>query len=314
MTEMKKCLITGCGGFIGSNLADFLLQKGLNVYGFVNNNTEALEELKGSIHIIQQDILDKRGMQSVIKEVRPDYVFHLAALSNIPLSWAEPEKTINTNVIGTLNLLDAIKTADINPVIEITGSSSEYGNSGTSAPLPEDHHLNPSSPYAVSKIAAGEFARLYWQNYGLHTIRTRPFYIVGGKKNTGACYEFASRIVDIEKGKADTIKVGNLDAIRDVVNVKDAVRAMWTVAEIGTAGELYNICSGQGISMRQILENLSDLSNVSVKIETDPKFLRPLDEPMLIGDCAKLKELGWKPEITLEETLYEILQFARGMN
>ncbi|NLT27916.1 MAG: GDP-mannose 4,6-dehydratase, partial [Dehalococcoidales bacterium] len=144
MTEMKKCLITGCGGFIGSNLADFLLQKGLNVYGFVNNNTEALEELKGSIHIIQQDILDKRGMQSVIKEVRPDYVFHLAALSNIPLSWAEPEKTINTNVIGTLNLLDAIKTADINPVIEITGSSSEYGNSGTSAPLPEHHPLNPS--------------------------------------------------------------------------------------------------------------------------------------------------------------------------
>jgi GDP-4-dehydro-6-deoxy-D-mannose reductase len=92
MTEMKKCLITGCGGFIGSNLADFLLQKGLNVYGFVNNNTEALEELKGSIHIIQQDILDKRGMQSVIKEVRQDYVFHFAALSNIPLSWAEPEK------------------------------------------------------------------------------------------------------------------------------------------------------------------------------------------------------------------------------
>lgn len=311
---MNKCLITGCGGFIGFNLANYLLQKGMDVCGLVNKNIGQLQEIQSSLHIIKQNILDKNGLESVIKEVKPDYVFHLAAQSSIPLSWIKPEETFNVNVIGALNLLEAIKNAGINPVIQITGSSAEYGAADSAVSLAEDHLLKPCNPYGVSKVAAGEFARLYWKNYGLHIICTRPFYIVGGRKNTGACYDFARRIVNIESGITGTIKVGNLNAIRDVVDITDTVRAIWTIAEKGKAGEIYNICSGQGVSMLKILEQLIVLSNASVRIQTDTELLRPLDELVLVGDCTKLKELGWKPEIKLEETLVEILEFVRGMN
>ncbi|MFA5628908.1 MAG: GDP-mannose 4,6-dehydratase [Dehalococcoidales bacterium] len=306
---MKKCLITGVAGFIGSNFAQYLLQTGVEVYGFVNNISPT-EELKKSAHIIKQNILDKDGLEENIKAINPDCIFHFAALSSITSSWEAPHNYLNVNVSGTLNLLDAVRCADINPRILITGSSSEYGNTGSSLPVKEDHPLFPANPYAVSKATMGQFARLYHKNYGLNIIYTRPFSVIGAQKKSGVCYDFALRVIEAEKSKTKVMETGNLNVIRDFLNIKDAIKAFSVLAEKGTPGEVYNISSGYGVSIHEVLNKIIKLSGISVTAKTNPVLLRPLDEPVLIGDCTKLRRLGWEPIITLEETLTEILEFA----
>ena len=309
---MSKCLITGSGGFIGSHLARYLLQKGLTVYGMVHRNSTRLEGLSGDFHISMCDILDKSGLVSILEDVKPDYVFHLAGQTFIPFSWQAPEQTFQVNVLGTLNLLEAIRNTNISPIIEVTGSSAEYGyTAANAAPLKETSELRPSSPYGVSKMAEDQLAYLYAQNYGLRLVRIRPFYVLGPGKTSYAPYDFARGIAESESGRRDSIRAGNLEAVRDPVDVQDAVRAIWLLAEKGRAGDVYNICSGRGTSIKEILDKLIALSRAPVKVETDPKLLRSTDESVLVGDCTKLSELGWKPRIMLDKTLEDILEYTR---
>jgi GDP-4-dehydro-6-deoxy-D-mannose reductase len=309
---MKRCLITGGGGFIGSHLAAYLLQNGLTVYGMVHSDVKHPENLAGDFHILECDILDKSRVEAVLEDVKPEYVFHLAAQTSIPLSWQDAARTFTVNVLGTLNLLEAIRNTGINPIAEITGSSAEYGLTANDAtPVKETSGIRPTSPYGLSKMAGSELAGLYWQNYGLHLIRIRPFYIIGPGKVSGACYDFARGIVEVESGQRESINVGNLEAVRDLVDVRDAVRAMWLLADKGKAGDVYNICSGKGTSIKEILDRMISLSRTTVKITTDPKLFRPSDESALIGDGTKLNKLGWKPRITLGKTLGDILEDTR---
>jgi GDP-4-dehydro-6-deoxy-D-mannose reductase len=309
----KKCLITGCGGFIGSHLAELLLEKRLTVYGTAHRGSENIAHLKDRLNIYTCDILDRSRLEAIVAETAPDYIFHLAAQTGVTTSWQDPEKTLKVNILGTLYLLESVRRAGIDPVIQIVGSSAEYGRTNPAdVPIKEDCQLSPSSPYGVSKSAEDMLSRLYWRSYGLRIIRIRPFLIIGPRKTPDACSDFARGIAEIEAGRMDVLKVGNLSPVRDFVDVRDAVRAMWLLMEKGTPGEVYNVCSGKGRPIKEILDRLLSLSLKAVKVREDPGALRPYDEPVLVGDNKKLSLLGWKPRYVIDTTLSDTLDYWRA--
>ena len=309
----NKVLITGCASFIGSYLAEFLMEMGFTVYGTIHQDSRNIDHLKEKLTTFKCDILDKNKIESIVAEVNPDFVFHLAAQSLILPSWQDPEKTLKVNTLGTLYLLESIRKAAIDPVIEVVGSSAEYGFcDAAESPIKESRELRPSSPYGVSKVAEDMLAYIYWRTYDMKVIRIRPFYIVGPRKVSYVCSDFAIGIAQIEAGQRDTLSVGNLDNVRDLVDVRDAVRAMWLLAEKGTPREVYNICSGKGYRVKDILDKLISLSSQHIKVRTDPDRMRPSDEPILIGDSSRLRSLGWEPQISIEKTLSDILDYWRA--
>jgi GDP-4-dehydro-6-deoxy-D-mannose reductase len=309
---VTKCLITGCGGLIGSHLAEFLLETGMSVYGTVHQDSRNIDHLKDRLTIIKCDMLDKNGVESTVSDIKPDYVFHLAAQSLPRESWVDPEKTFRVNILGTLNLLESLRKLAIDSVIEVSGSSAEYGHiNEDKLPIKETDKLQPSSPYGISKLAEDMLARLYWKTYGMKIIRILPFFVIGPRKTSDACSDFARGIAEIEVGKRDALSVGNVETVRDIVDVKDAVRAMWLLIEKGTPGEVYNICSGKGYKIKYILDKLISLSSRPIKVRPNPDLVRPSDDPIIIGDNSKLYSLGWTPQISLENSLSDILNYWR---
>ncbi len=308
-----KCLITGSGGFIGSYLAEYLLSQGQTVYAFVRQDSKHLERLN-KIQIRHCDILDQKRIREIVREIRPERVFHLASQTLVKPSWEDPELTLRTNVFATLYLLDAIRDAKISPLIEVICSSSEYAATHDEKPIAEDHLLEPSSPYALSKLAQDHLSALYGRAYAMNIIRLRPFFIIGPRKSGDVCSDFARGIVAIERGKSKFLSVGNLDAVRDFLDVRDAVISFWLIAERGHPGEVYNICSGKGYRVQEILERLVSLSPVKVDVRKDPARMRHLDEPVKIGNNAKLQSLGWTPRIPIDETLSAILTYWRAQD
>ncbi len=309
---MTRCLITGCGGFIGSYLASLLVDNGYEVYGTVHRNTDKLEHLKDRITILPCDISDASRVDEIVLEVKPDYVFHLAAQSLIMSSWQDPEGTFKTNIMGTVHLLDGIRKAGISPVVQVLCSSAEYGfNSQDGTSIKETEEFKPCSPYGVSKVGQDMVATLYWRTYGMKIIRVRPFYIVGPGKATDACADFAQGIVSIEKGEAEALSTGNLEATRDVVDVRDCTRAILLLMEQGVPGEVYNICSGRGYKLREILDKLLSFTSSKVTIRQTTEKMRPSEGTTLVGDNTKLRHLSWNPEVTIEKTLSDILDYCR---
>jgi len=309
---MNRCLITGCGGFIGSYLASLLLDNGYKVYGTVHQQAKKLEHLKDRITILQCDILDAKRVDDVVMEVKPDYIFHLAARSLITQSWQDPAGTFDTNITGTVNLLDSIRKAGIAPLVQILCSSAEYGfNSQSEIPIKEDEPFKPCSPYGVSKVGQDMLSTLYWRTYGMKIIRVRPFYITGPGKTTDACSDFARGIVRIEKGQSKTLSTGNLESTRDIVDVRDCTRALLVLMKRGLPGEVYNICTGRGYQMKELLDKLLSLTSSKVRIRQTPEKMRPLEGNTLVGDNTKLCDLGWKPRIPVEQTLSGVLDYWR---
>lgn len=310
---MNKCLITGCEGFIGSHFADLLVSKNLPVYGIVYGDTANVDHLKDKITLLQCDLKDKNRVEEIVNTVKPDYVFHLAAQSFVTVSWENPEETLKTNALGTFYLLESIKRAGLDPLIEIVGSSSVYGSCNESEmPLAEDREFRPTSMYAVSKVSEDMLGHFYWRAYGMKIIRIRPFNMTGPRKTFDACSDFSKGIVEIERGLSEFLEVGNLDAIRDFIDGRDAVKALWLLAEKEKIGEVYNLCSGKAYKMRAILEMLISRSTVEVKVRQVPEKMRPFDDPIYIGDSRKLRKLGWKPEIPIEKTLSDLLDYWRN--
>ena len=308
---MNKCLITGCGGFIGSHLADFLLDKGVVVFGTDRQFSDNLSHKKG-LTIFQCDIMNKKVLEEVVHKVKPDLVFHLAAQSLVMPSWKDPESTFKVNTFGTLYLLESIREAKINPVIIVAGSSSEYGISHPDEiPIKETKELRPTNPYGVSKVAEDMLAYLYWTTYSMKIIRVRPFFVIGPHKESDATSNFARGIAEIEAGKREKLSVGNLETIRDFIDYRDAIKALWLLAEKGTAGEVYNLCSGEGYRIKEILDKLLSLAVKPIEVSSDPELMRPSDDPVVIGDNSRLLSLGWKPEIPIEKTLADILDYWR---
>lgn len=310
----NRILITGCEGFIGSYLAELLTGMGLSVHGMVYQDTGYLDQLGDRINLYRCSITDKEKVTAVLAETKPHYVFHLAAQSLLTDSWRYLEQTFTVNVLGTVCLLEGIRSLGLDPVIEIACSSDEYAYRQGEVPIQESSEISPSSPYGVSKLAADMLGHIYWQNYGTKIVRIRPFSIIGPRKVSDACSDFARAIADIEHGRRAKLGVGNLDTVRDFVDVRDAVEAMWLLAEKGTPGQVYNICSGKGYRIKEILDILISISSQKIEIQPDPNRMRSSDKPVLVGDCSKLSELGWKPRIPIEETLVDILDYWRALS
>jgi GDP-4-dehydro-6-deoxy-D-mannose reductase len=310
---VKKCLVTGCSGFIGSHLADFLIDKALAVVGTTFEDASTVDHIRGKATLVDCDFRDKDNVIEVVRQANPDYVFHLAAQSLVLPSWEDAENTFKANILGTLYLLEAIKNQGMNPAIVIACSSAEYGlTSRDEIPIKESKEFRPVSPYGVSKIGTDYLAYLYWKVHSMHIIRIRPFNVTGPRKLFDATSDFARGIAEIERGHKQSLQVGNLESVRDILDIRDAVRAIWLLAERGIPGEAYNICSGKGYRIAQVLEQLISLAKVKIDVRRSSDKLRPLDESVYIGDNSKLRGLGWKPQIPLEQTLRDTLDYWRS--
>jgi GDP-4-dehydro-6-deoxy-D-mannose reductase len=313
---MDKVLITGVTAFAGSHLADYLLDKvgNVEVHG-VRRPRSRDEFVRDEVIYHEADVTDYVGIWQVISKVKPDYIFHLAAQSFVPLSWQAPAATFNTNVIGTLNILEAVKDSGKKTVIQLAGSSEEYGMVYESeTPIKETNPLRPLSPYGVSKVAADLLCQQYYKSYGIKVIVTRGFNHSGARRGVNfVTSNFARQIAMIEKGATPLIHVGDLDARRDWTDVRDVVRAYWMIAHSGKYGEVYNVCTGKTWSILQMLDTLLMFTDKSqLEIIQDSDRMRPSDVPILLGDCSKLKSvIDWKPEISFEEMLKSLLNYWR---
>ena len=310
-----KILITGGAGFIGSHLAEFLVNKGFDdvyVEYWKGESLENIEHLKERIKLIKFDVRDSEEVRAVLAKIKPDVLFHLAAQSFVTVSWKEPKRTLETNIIGTFNLFDSIIKEGLKPVIISACSSAEYGiTEEKEIPINENKELRPISPYAVSKIAQDMLSLQYYQSHGLKIIRARIFNTTGPRKRYDACSEFAKGIAEIEHGMSKKLKVGNLDGIRDFTDVRDCVKALWLLYEKGKPGEVYNICSGKGIKVGDVVKKLVGMSEKNVKVVKDKSKFRIIDDPLYVGDNSKIRSLGWEPEINIDKTLLDTLEYWR---
>ena len=314
-------LITGIGGFVASHMADYLLEKDSKVIG-TSRWTEDLSRIKhleGKFIMAPMDLLDLSSCVRCIKEYRPEYIYHLAAQSYVPDSFIYPAITIQTNTIGTLNLLEAVRFAkDYDPVVHVCSSSEVYGQvTEDEVPIKETNPFRPQNPYAVGKVGADMIAYVYWRNYKIRTIRTRMFTHTGPRRTmSSAEASFARQIAMIEKGLQEpVVKVGNLKSVRTIADVRDAVRAYYILVRKCTAGEVYNIGGDRTMSIGDMLECLLSLSPMhsQIKVEVDPNLLRPADVTLQIPDSSKFKnETGWQPEIPFETTMLDLLNFWRS--
>jgi len=314
-----KALITGISGFAGSHLAEFLLNKKYKVFGiFYDKSTFSnLNDFIDKITLFKCDIRNYDSLKKIIKEVQPDEIYHLAAISFIPTSLKNPKLTFDTNLYGTLNLYQAVIELKINPKILFVGSADEYGLVKESdLPIREDCPLRPINPYSISKVSADSLSYFYFKNFYLNIIRVRPFNHIGPRQSPEfVCSSFAKQIAEIEKGlKRPIVYVGNLDARRDFSDVRDVVKAYWLATEYCDPGEVYNICSGKSYSIKEVLDTLISYTKVKIDIKQDSARMRPSDVPILGGDSSKFrKQTGWKPEIPFEKTLEDILDYWRGI-
>jgi GDP-4-dehydro-6-deoxy-D-mannose reductase len=313
-----RVLITGFTGFVGSHLADYLVAAGdVEVFGMYRwrSRTDNVEHLRGRVQMVECDLREAALTRHVIRDVRPDRIFHLAAQSYVPTSWLTPGETLSANVLGQLNLLEAVRELDRPTRIHVAGSSEEYGLVlAADTPIREDCPLRPLSPYGVSKVAQDLLAYQYWQSYRLHVVRTRGFNHTGPRRGeVFVTSNFARQIAEIEKGlREPVVLVGNLDSVRDFTDVRDMVQAYWLALDKGVPGEVYNICSGRGYTARQVLDILRDLAHVQVTVREDPARMRPSDVTLLVGDCSKFQSVtGWRPTIPFEVTLKDLLEHWR---
>ncbi len=313
-----RVLITGITGFVGSHLTEFLLAQGaIEVFGTQRwrSKTDNIEHLKGKIKMYECDLRDASSVRQVIAAVKPDRVFHLAAQSFVPMSWSAPSETMSTNTVGQINLLEAIRESGLPTRIQIAGSSEEYGLVlENELPVKETNPLRPLSPYAVSKVAQDLLGYQYTQSYRMQIVRTRAFNHTGPRRGeVFATSNFAKQIALIEAGQQEpVILVGNLQARRDFSDVRDIVRGYWLALEQGEPGEVYNLCSGTDVSVRQVLETLLEMTDKPISIQVDESRLRPSDVPVLRGDCTKFYEkTGWKTQIPLRKTVEDLLNYWR---
>jgi len=316
-----RVLITGITGFMGSHLAEYCLtREGVDVFGTVlshhlGDELKRIEHIEDKIKLFECDLTNRIAIDRVLEKVKPDKIFHLAAQSFVPVSWQSPEATLYNNIMAELNLFEAVKELKLNSVIQIAGSSEEYGLvKKDDIPIKENTPLRPLSPYAVSKVAQDMLAHQYHQSYGLKTIITRCFNTEGPRRGKQfVISSFAWQIANIEKGlQKPIIRVGNLNAYRDFTNVKDIIRALWLAIEKCKFGEPYNIGSGKAHQIKEVLETLLSFTKKEIKVEKDPRRMRPSDVPILICDATKFKEAtGWKAKIDFKTTLLDTLNYWR---
>jgi GDP-mannose 4,6-dehydratase len=314
-----KVLITGITGFVGSHLADYILDRneGHEVFGLCRwrSPRENLAASYNRISLLEADLMDLGALIRHLDAVRPDVIFHLAAQSYVLSSFNAPIHTLWCNVIGTGNLLEAVRITKLDPVIHICSSSEVYGQvRPEDVPIREDCPFKPASPYAVSKVGEDMIAFQYWVSHGIRTIRTRMFTHTGPRRgDVFAMSFFAKQIAAAELGMREkVIHVGNLQSVRTFCDVRDAVRAYWLLVQQCKPGEVYNIGGNRTMTIGEALNILLSFSKTSCQVIVDPKLLRPSDVTLQIPCTDKFRAVtGWEPAIPFEKTLEDMLVYWR---
>ena len=314
-----RVLITGITGMVGSHLADYIgaHQPGTEIHGLVRwrSPLDNIRHLLDVVTLHDAELRDLTSLVTLLRGVRPDRIFHLAAQSYVTSSFLAPTDTLHTNVIGTTNLLEAVRIVGLDARIHVCSSSEVYGQvTPDQLPIRETNPFRPASPYAVSKVGEDMIALQYFLSYGLATVRTRMFTHTGPRRgDVFAESAFAKQIAEIEAGRrANPVKVGNLDSVRTFVDVRDAVRAYWLLLEKCEAGEVYNIGGDRTLTVGGMLELLKSFATVPIEHAVDPAMFRPSDVTLQIPDVSKfMAATGWKPEIPLETTLRDLLDWHR---
>lgn len=312
-----KVLIIGITGFAGTSIYHLLTHtEDINLYGTFRHSTKNrnLADNFNSATLYECDVNDVYSVEKVLSEVQPDILFHFASYVSVFSSFKNPLPTLQTNIIGTANLLEAIKKIMPQARILIPGSAEEYGKiPEDKMPVKEDYPLNPVNPYAISKKVQEEIGFYYFKTCGLNIYFTRTFHYAGPGQSLGfVCSDFAKQVVDAENGKIKSIKVGNLEAKRDFTDIRDVINAYWKIVNRGKAGEVYNVCSGTSIKIQEILDKLIKFSGKDVSVEIDKNKLRPSDIPDFVGNNQKLKSIGWAPKYNIDDTLKELLECWRN--
>ncbi len=315
-----KVLITGLTGFVGPYVAAEVARRdpAAEIFGLVlvPADLETAGYLPASVQSLAGNVTDAESLRAAMRAVQPDVVFHLAAASSVATSWSQPGEAFEVNAVGTLNLLEAIRDFAPGAMTVIASSAEVYGGAvDDDHPLAETAPYRPASPYAASKAAQDLLSGSFGKAYGLRVIRLRLFNQTGPRRPPHfVASSFARQISLIEAGHQPAeIKVGNLDARRDFVDVRDAARAYWLVAEKGVAGAAYNICSGRSVEMSYLLDQLLSLAGLSVDVVPDPDRMRPADIPLLVGDPTLFNATtGWVAKIPLEQSLADLLEWWRN--
>lgn len=312
MPTKNKAFVTGAEGFIGSHLVNFLHARGWPVVGSYLAEGRNGFPVAPKMHFVQCDLRNGQRVSHLLSEHQPTHIFHLGAQSLPTLSWADPVRTFESNIMGSLYLLEAVRRMKKRPVIVSACSSAEYGHVPPSAiPVSEDQQLHPLHPYGISKVCLDLLAREYFLDYGIPAVNLRLFNTTGPGKTDDAPSDFVRQLVRIKKGKqSPVLEVGNLKPRRAFLDVRDTVRGFYLAALKGKRGESYNICATSTVEIGTMLRTAIRLAGVRVEIRPAPHLVRPSDEKIIFGSTAKFRRAtGWKPRFSLEDTLASMLEY-----
>ena len=312
-----RILITGLSGFAGKHLIEYLSLEGNHDFYGVDLQNCSQELTIGDSSLVEEkaDLTDRSEVDRIIKKIKPDQVYHLAAQSSVKRSWEEPVGTLKTNIFSGVNLLESIRILSPGTSMLVVCTAEIYGEITEGDAIKESYRIYPENPYAVSKAAIDFLASMYHKAYGLKIMITRSFNHIGPGQSEGfVCSDFARQIALIETGKQDpVIMVGNLDSSRDFLDVRDVAKAYWHIMNEGKPGRAYNVCSGNPVKISSLLEMLISLSTrEDIEIKLDKDKFRPIDIPTVFGDNSRLTaETEWQPQYTLEDSLGDILDWWR---
>jgi GDP-4-dehydro-6-deoxy-D-mannose reductase len=313
---MKKYLITGYSGFVSRHFLEYLDKsktsasiKGLDVQE-PEFSQDAYKNIRVDFEII--NLLDRDRVENILFNFQPDYILHLASYSSVAFSWKEPILSFQNNMNIYLNLLESVRKLNLRTRILSIGSSEEYGNvDEDTLPLTETHIPRPVSPHAVARVSQEMMSKVYVGGYGLDIIMTRSFNHIGlFQKDIFVIPSFARQLVDIKKSgeKCGELITGDTSIIRDFTDVRDVVVAYDLLLKKGMSGEIYNVCSGKGTSLDDIISNMSKILDLNIHVRVNEKLVRPSDNRIIIGSNKKIiREVGWHIKIPLEQTLRDIM-------
>ncbi|GAB4570418.1 MAG: GDP-mannose 4,6-dehydratase [Anaerolineae bacterium] len=313
-----RALITGADGFAGGHLVRYLRAQdpAIALYGTVWRAAPRADIEEALQDAIQLDLRDPDAVNAMIREIRPDYVFHLAAQAFVPRSFEDPWETLENNIRAQLNLTLALLAHGPEARMLVVSSAEIYGNVGQDQmPMTEELPFAPNSPYSVSKVAQDMLGLQYYLSHNMAIIRVRPFNHIGPGQNARfVAPAFATQLARIEYGLQDpVIQVGNLTAARDFTDVRDVAAAYYAALMRGKPGAAYNVCSGQPYTIQYLLDTLLRYCRAKVEVKVDPTLLRVVDRPVVVGSAARLNaDTGWVPEIPFEQSLRDVMEEARA--
>ena len=315
---MDRYLITGFSGFVGKHFLEYLetLHSQVSVLGvdIVPPDFSLDRPHHMQCDFEKMDLLDREGIEKIILQFQPNYILHLASYSSVAFSWQNPVKSFQNNTNIFLNVLEAVHSINSKVRILSVGSSEEYGDlGGVNALFHEEDALHPVSPYAVARVSQEMLSKVYAKGYGLDIVMTRSFNHIGpGQKEIFVVASFAKRLVEMKKEGATSPKLmtGDISLIRDFVDVRDVVRAYDGLLKKGRKGEIYNVCTGVGHSLKELVQQTASILGMEVLTETDERLIRPRDNKVIVGSNEKIKrDIGWAPEIPLRRSLEDVINF-----